>query len=98
MDLAFSPEDLAFRDEVRAFIAENFDDDLRALAQSKSAHVDRAGQIRWQKRALRKAGSRRAGRSNTAAPAGRRAAIIFDREMARAGVPATSHGPAHVAR
>ena len=51
MDVAFSPEDLAFRDEVRAFIAEAFDDDLRArLAQSKNAHVDREGQIRWQKK------------------------------------------------
>ena len=51
MDLAFSAEDLAFRDEVRAFIAEAFDDDLRArLGQSKNAHVDREGQIRWLKR------------------------------------------------
>jgi alkylation response protein AidB-like acyl-CoA dehydrogenase len=51
MDLAFSPEDLAFRDEVRAFIAEAFDDDMRAReAQSKNAHIDRAGQIRWLKR------------------------------------------------
>ena len=29
MDLEFSKEDLAFRDEVRAFIAEAFDDDMR---------------------------------------------------------------------
>ena len=51
MDLAFSAEDLAFQGEVRAFIAEHFDDDLRArLAQSKNAHVDREGQIRWLKR------------------------------------------------
>ena len=29
MDMDFSPEDLAFRDEVRAFIAENLPDRLR---------------------------------------------------------------------
>ena len=41
MDLAFSKEDLAFRDEVRAFIEEAFDDDMRArMAQSKNAHID----------------------------------------------------------
>src|SRR5215469_15690865 len=51
MDLAFSAEDLAFRGEVRAFIAEAFDDDMRArVAQSKNHHIDRAGQIRWLKR------------------------------------------------
>ena len=34
MDLNFSPEDLAFGDEVRSFIAEAFDDEMRArLAQ-----------------------------------------------------------------
>ena len=50
MDLDFSDEDLAFAVEVRAFIAEAFDDDLRArMAQSKNAHVDREGQIRWLK-------------------------------------------------
>jgi hypothetical protein len=44
MDVAFSPEDLAFRDEVRAFIADAFDADMRARsAQSKNAHIDREG-------------------------------------------------------
>jgi len=51
MDLEFTPEDLAFRDEVRAFIAAAFDDDMRAhAAQSKNAHIDKAGQVRWLKR------------------------------------------------
>jgi alkylation response protein AidB-like acyl-CoA dehydrogenase len=51
MDLDFSPEDLAFQREVRAFIAEAFDDDMRAkAAQSKNGHIDREGQIRWLKR------------------------------------------------
>ena len=51
MDLDFSPEDLAFRDEVRAFIAEAFDDEMRAMmAQSKNGHIDKQGQVRWLKR------------------------------------------------
>ncbi|HEX7761034.1 MAG TPA: acyl-CoA dehydrogenase family protein [Caulobacteraceae bacterium] len=51
MDLDFSPQDLAFRDEVRAFIAENFDDEMRALMdQSKNGHMNRQAQIRWLKR------------------------------------------------
>ena len=51
MDLEFSKEDLAFRDEVRAFIAEAFDDDMRAhMAQSKNGHIDKEGQVRWLKR------------------------------------------------
>jgi alkylation response protein AidB-like acyl-CoA dehydrogenase len=51
MDLDFSPEDLAFRDEVRAFIAEAFDADMRAhAAQSKNSSIDKAGQVRWLKR------------------------------------------------
>ena len=50
MDLSFSPEDLRFRDEVRAWIAENYADDLkRELSQSKNGYLDKAGQVRWQK-------------------------------------------------
>jgi alkylation response protein AidB-like acyl-CoA dehydrogenase len=48
MDLEFSPEDLAFRDEVRAFIAQAFDDDMRARsALSKIGDVGREAQVRW---------------------------------------------------
>ena len=51
MDLNFSPEDLAFGDEVRAFINEAFDDEMRdKLAQSKNHHLDKASQVRWLKR------------------------------------------------
>ncbi|MEQ9465235.1 MAG: acyl-CoA dehydrogenase family protein [Haliea sp.] len=48
MDTSFAPEDLAFRDEVRAFFAEAYDADLQArlnnLATFKDAVID------WQKR------------------------------------------------
>jgi alkylation response protein AidB-like acyl-CoA dehydrogenase len=56
MDLAFSKDDLAFRDEVRRFIDENFDAEMRAkLAQSKNGYLDKDGQLKWQ-RALYKRG------------------------------------------
>ncbi len=51
MDLDFSVEDLAFRDEVRAFIATAYDEDMRArMAQSKNGHINKEGQVRWLKR------------------------------------------------
>ncbi len=51
MDLAFSPEDLAFRDEVRAWIKANFDEDLKAMqAQSKNGYLDKEAMVRWQKK------------------------------------------------
>lgn len=51
MDIAFSPQDLAFRDTVRAFIAEAFDDDMRQRsALSKIGDVGREAQVRWFKR------------------------------------------------
>ncbi|WP_419254758.1 acyl-CoA dehydrogenase family protein [Caulobacter sp. ErkDOM-YI] len=51
MDLAFSPEDLAFQQEVRAWIAGAYDDDLRRqMSQSKNGYLDKAGQVKWQKK------------------------------------------------
>ena len=51
MDLSFSKEDVAFRDEVRAFIAEAYDETLRAqMARSKNGYLDKDGQVAWQKR------------------------------------------------
>ncbi len=48
MDTTFAPEDLAFRDEVRAFFAEQFDEELQGRLKNpenyKEARVD------WQKR------------------------------------------------
>lgn len=50
MHLNFSPQDQQFREDVRAWIAEAYDDELRALmAQSKNGYLDKAGQVRWQK-------------------------------------------------
>ena len=51
MDLSLSQNDLAFRDEVRAWVAEAYDEGLRAkMAQSKNGYLDREGQMAWQKK------------------------------------------------
>jgi alkylation response protein AidB-like acyl-CoA dehydrogenase len=93
MDLDFSAEDLAFRDEVRAFIAKAYDDDMRAhMAQSKNGHIDKAGQVRWLKRLHEKgwiASDWPAEYGGTGwSPAQK---YIYDMEMALAGAPAASN-------
>jgi alkylation response protein AidB-like acyl-CoA dehydrogenase len=55
MDLALTKEDLAFRDQVRAFIAEAYDDDLRwRMSQSKNGYLDKEGQLKWQRALYRR--------------------------------------------
>ncbi|MFN3521954.1 MAG: acyl-CoA dehydrogenase family protein [Phenylobacterium sp.] len=93
MDLDFSPEDLKFRDEVRAFIAEAFDDDMRAKsAQSKNGHIDKEGQVRWLKRLYDKgwiAPDWPVEYGGTGWSQAQK--YIFDMEMALAGAPSTSN-------
>ena len=49
MDLSFTADDIAFRDQVRGFIAEAFDDELRqAVADSRNGYLPRELQLRWQ--------------------------------------------------
>ena len=51
MDLQFSPEDEAFREEVRAWIAAEYDDDLRlAMSQTRNGYLDKERLARWQKK------------------------------------------------
>jgi alkylation response protein AidB-like acyl-CoA dehydrogenase len=51
VDLALAPEDLAFQQDVRDWIATAYDDDLRRkMAQSKNGYLDKAGQVKWQKK------------------------------------------------
>ena len=55
MELEFKPEDLAFRDEVRAWIAQAYDPKLRAkMALSKNGYLDKDGQVAWQKKLYEK--------------------------------------------
>ena len=48
MNVSFSADELAFRDEVRSFLAEKYPDDLRRK-QDKALEWSRDDQIRWQK-------------------------------------------------
>jgi alkylation response protein AidB-like acyl-CoA dehydrogenase len=48
VDTSFAPEDLAFRDEVRAFFAEAYDDELQARLNDPAQY--RRAIIDWQKR------------------------------------------------
>ena len=50
MDTSFTPEDLAFRDEVRAFIAKEYDEDLQTRLASGEPLVYKQAVIDWQKR------------------------------------------------
>jgi alkylation response protein AidB-like acyl-CoA dehydrogenase len=92
MDLSFSKDDLAFRDEVRQFIDENFDAETRAkIAQSKNGYLDKDGQLKWQ-RALFKRGwaapnwpVEYGGTGWTPSQK-----YIFESEMAAAGTPIVS--------
>ncbi len=72
MDLDFSAEDIAFREEARAFIAENYPAGAaRQAGRAKRRSARRTispGTASWPRRA----GSRRPGRRNTAARAGPR--------------------------
>jgi alkylation response protein AidB-like acyl-CoA dehydrogenase len=50
VDTSFTPEDLAFRDEVRAFIAQAYDKELQAKLASNNPQVYKQAVIDWQKR------------------------------------------------
>jgi alkylation response protein AidB-like acyl-CoA dehydrogenase len=52
VDTSYSPEDIAFRDEVRAFFAEAYDDDLRARMDDQENY--RTAMVDWQKRLFEK--------------------------------------------
>jgi len=50
VDLRWSPEDLAFRDEVRGFIRANLDEDLIAAGRlMTSVYAEHAAAMRWQR-------------------------------------------------
>ena len=50
MDMTFTAEHQAFREEVRAFIAENYTADMRAKsAKSMTGYLDKDDHVRWMK-------------------------------------------------
>jgi alkylation response protein AidB-like acyl-CoA dehydrogenase len=86
MDTAFSPEELAFRDEVRSFFAKAYDGELRA--RMEAAATFRAATIEWQQRLFEQgwiAPSWPAEYGGTGWDATRQ--FIFDSERASAGIP-----------
>ncbi|MDP1632856.1 MAG: acyl-CoA dehydrogenase family protein [Caulobacter sp.] len=92
MDLAFSDADKAFQREVRDWISENYDDDLRRLmSQSKNGYLNKAGQVKWQKKLAAKGWAatnwpdEHGGAGFTPSQA-----YIFNMEMSLAGVPTSS--------
>jgi len=54
VDTSFAPEDLAFRDEVRAFFAEAYDAELQGRLASRDPKVFKQAVIDWQKRLYEK--------------------------------------------
>ena len=92
MDLAFSEEDKAFQREVRDWIAENYDDDLRRqLSQSKNGYLDKAGQVKWQKKLAAKGWATINWPVEYGGPAFTSSqAYIYNMEMSLAGVPTAS--------
>jgi alkylation response protein AidB-like acyl-CoA dehydrogenase len=50
VDTSFAPEDLAFRDEVRAFFAQEYDAELQGRLASRDPKVFKQAVIDWQKR------------------------------------------------
>ena len=72
MDINFSSEDLAFRDEVRDFFAREFDAELAQQLSATQGGDYKSAIVSWQKKTLMpRAGSRRAGLKSMAALAGR---------------------------
>jgi alkylation response protein AidB-like acyl-CoA dehydrogenase len=92
MDLSFSKEDLAFRDEVRAFVAEAYDDELRAKnAQAKNNYLDKEGMLKWQRALYRKGWAAPNWPVEYGGPGWTPAQkYIFELEMSAAGTPVIS--------
>jgi len=70
MDLAFTPEEQAFRDEVRAWVRSNLPPEISHKVHN-ALRLTRDDLQGWAKILGKKAGSALAGPSNSAAPAGR---------------------------
>lgn len=89
MDYTFSDDDLAFRDEVRAFIGEHFTPELRAkAAKSTTGYLEKADHVAWQKALYKKgwvAPNWPVDHGGPGWDATRK--YIFATEMAKAGTP-----------
>jgi alkylation response protein AidB-like acyl-CoA dehydrogenase len=87
MDLNYSAEELAFRDEVRAWLRANLPADLRDKVAA-NAHLSKDDLVRWHRSSRSRDGSRRDGRRSGAGPAGTSCSATFSRRNAGyAGTP-----------
>lgn len=92
MDLSFTPEELAFQQEVRTWIAENYSDDMRRKnALSKTNYLDKESMVEWQRK-LDEKGWFVANWPEEFGGPGLSAAqrYILNMEMSAAGTPTTS--------
>lgn len=89
MDLHYSPEDEAFRQEVRDFIAEEFTDDFRTrMKRSKTGHMGKEATIAWQKKLANKGWLGINWPKEHGGPGFTQAQkYLFDFELSAAGVP-----------
>jgi len=92
MYLGFLPGDLAFQARGPARIDQAYDEDLRRqMAQSKNGYLDKAGQVKWQKKLAERGWAatdwpvEHGGAGFTAAQR-----YIFNMEMSAAGTPSPS--------
>ena len=83
MDLNYSADDLAFRDQVRGWLQQNLPADLQHKVQNHK-RLAKDDYVRWHKTLARQGWVAPAGRSNMAAPAGRRCSAISGKKNARA--------------
>lgn len=92
MDLSFTSAELAFREEVRRFIEQEFDDDLREkVAQTKNGYLDMEGQLKWQRALYKKGWAAPNWPKEFGGPGWTPAQkYIFDLEMSAAGTPIVS--------
>jgi len=89
VDVAFTSDEIRFRDEVRSFIAEHFTEDMRAKSKrSLTGYLDKADHVRWQKKLYKRGWiapnwpEEHGGPGWTAIQR-----YIFETELARAGTP-----------
>lgn len=89
MELAYSPEDEAFRREVREFIEENFTDDLRQRQKrSKTGHMGKEALVTWQKKLATKGWIGTNWPKEHGGPGWTQAQkYLFEMELSAAGVP-----------
>lgn len=92
MDLQFSPEDRAFQQEVRQWIADNYTDELRQRNRlSKNGYLDKDSMVEWQKRLASKGWAAPNWPVEFGGPGfTSNQKYIFSMEMALAGTPQTS--------